>query len=243
MAGAGKIQFGTVAEAAIALGVLLPEAAMLALPADKNGEIAPEAANMLKERLQRCDALVLGPGMSISENTDRLVADMRSSPVESRSMLLDAAAMTVASKLDADIRRHEGRVILTPHHGEMALLAKMEEEAVASDPEGVARILAKHYHVVILLKGENSVIAAADGKRLTYEGGCVGPGTAGSGDVLSGIIGGLSACGVDPLTATAWSCWLHGKAGELLSREMGTVGFIASDLLPIIPRLLEQHRR
>lgn len=241
-AGAGKIQLATVAEAAIALGVLMPEAAMLALTADEHGEIAPEAANVLKDRLQRCDALVLGPGMSIGENTDRLIADMLSAPVESRSILLDAAAITVASKLKADIRRHEGRIIMTPHHGEMALLAGTTEEAVAADPEGYARKMAKRYRAIILIKGKNSMIAAADGTLLNFEGGCVGLGTAGSGDVLSGIIGGLSARGADPLTATAWGCWLHGKAGELLSREIGTVGFIASDLLPIIPRLMEQYK-
>lgn len=237
-AGAGKLQLATVRSAAIALAVLVPEAAMIALPADGDGEIAPEAARILEERLQRCDALVLGPGMSIGPRTDRLVADLLSIPAEDRTILLDAAALTSAHNLADVISRHGGRVIMTPHHGEMAHLAKVSARAVTDSPEHFAVETARAFNAVILLKASKTILAAPNGTIVVHTGGCLGLATGGSGDVLAGIIGGLAARGADPLSAAAWGCWLHGRAGEKLAETVGPLGFLAREILPIIPGLL-----
>src|SRR3546814_11890401 len=93
---------------------------MMALPSDEDGEIAAEAAAILMERVKHCDALILGPGMSISPRTDQLVAGLLTEPCPQRTIVLDAAALTSASELAPVIARPEGRVILPPHHGEMA---------------------------------------------------------------------------------------------------------------------------
>src|SRR3546814_8087703 len=90
------------------------------------------------ERVKHCDAPILGPGMSISPRTDQLVAGLLTEPCPQRTIVLDAAALTSASELAPVIARHEGRVILTPHHGEMAQLAGIASEAVAHDPVGIA---------------------------------------------------------------------------------------------------------
>jgi hydroxyethylthiazole kinase-like uncharacterized protein yjeF len=237
--GAGKLQMATVKTVAMALGVLIPEAAMIALPSDEKGEIAAEAAEVLRERFLRCDALILGPGMSIGDRTDQLVADLLSAPDASRTILLDAAALTSAQYLEGLIAAHQGHVILTPHHGEMAHLSGLEVEAVKADPEGVARDIAKRFNAIILLKGKESILAAPSGEIAIHRGGSVGLATGGSGDVLAGIIGGLAARGAAPLTAAGWGACIHGRVGEALSREMATVGFLARELLPVIPRLLE----
>ncbi|WP_327754863.1 NAD(P)H-hydrate dehydratase (plasmid) [Sphingobium sp. SJ10-10] len=239
-AGAGKVQLATVCSVATALGVLVPEASMLALPSDRNGEIAAEAVGILEEHVGRCDAMVLGPGMSVSDRTDTLVARLLASPRRELGVVLDAAALTSARDLADVIAAHDGRVIMTPHRGEMAILAGMDEAAVASDPEGIAAHIATRFQCVILLKGQESILAHPSGPSLRFDGGCVGLATAGSGDVLAGVIGGLLARGAEPLLATAWGCWLHGMAGQALSKEMGRVGFLARELAPIIPRLLDQ---
>ena len=237
--GAGKLQMATVQAVAMALGVLIPEAAMIALPSDEKGEIAAEAADVLRERLLRCDALILGPGMSIGERTDQLVADLLSAPDASRTILLDAAALTSARDLEELIAAHDGHVILTPHHGEMAHLSGLEVEAVKADLEGVARDVAKRFNAVILLKGQESLLAEPSGEIFVHRGGTVGLATGGSGDVLAGIIGGLAAQGASPLTAAGWGSWLHGRAGELLSRQVAMAGFLARELSPLIPRLID----
>ncbi len=84
------------------------------------------------------------------------------------------------------------------------------------------------------------MVAAPDGGCLLHEGGCVGLATGGSGDVLAGIVGGLAARGTEPLRAAAWGSWLHGRAGRELARTIGPIGFLARELLPLIPRLLEE---
>lgn len=237
-AGAGKLQLATVGSTATALGVLVPEAAMIALPADENGEIALEAADILVERIRRCDTLVLGPGMTAGERTDLLVARLLAEPDAARSIVLDAAALTSARDLAAQVARHDGRVVLTPHHGEMARLAGLDIGQVKADPEGVAREIAQRYRCVILLKGGSTVLATPEGGLHRFEAGCIGLATSGSGDVLAGILGGLCARGAPPATAAGWACWLHGSAGRILSERVGTVGFLARDLLELIPQLL-----
>lgn len=238
-AGAGKLQMATVQSVAMALGVLIPEAAMIALPSDEKGEIAVEAADVLRKNYLRCDALILGPGMSVGERTDQLVANLLSEPHARRTIVLDAAALTSARHLEHLIAAHDGHVILTPHHGEMAHLSGLEVEAVKADPEGVARDVAKRFNAIILLKGQESLLAEPSSEIFVHRGGTVGLATGGSGDVLAGIIGGLAAQGASPLTAAGWGSWLHGRAGEVLSREVAMTGFLARELSPLVPRLID----
>lgn len=239
-AGAGKLQMATVGAVAMSLGVLVPEAAMIALPADKDGEIAAEAADILLQRLERCDALILGPGMSAGDRTHQLVAGLLAAPDAARTIILDAAALTSARDLAPLIAQHEGRVILTPHHGEMAQLAGKDIDVIKARPEAIAAETAVQFGAVILLKSKDSILAAPDGTVLHHKGGCVGLATGGSGDVLAGIIGGLAARGAAPLAAAGWGSWVHGRAGEVLAHEIGEVGFLARELLPLIPRLVDQ---
>lgn len=240
-AGAGKLQMATVRSAAMSLGVLVPEAAMIALPAQEDGEIAAGAAAVLAEHVARCDTLIMGPGMSISAQTDELVAAILSDANKPVTIILDAAALTSARELEALIARHEGRVILTPHHGEMAALTGRSVEEIAAHPVAVASRVARQFHAVVLLKAQQSVIADPHGRCLLHRGGCVGLATGGSGDVLAGIIGGLAARGACPFEATAWGSWIHGRAGHRLASDIGGIGFLAREILPLIPRLLEEE--
>jgi hydroxyethylthiazole kinase-like uncharacterized protein yjeF len=242
-AGAGKLQMATVRSAAMSVGVLIPDAAMIALPAQEDGEIAAGAAELLTDNVAKCDALILGPGMSVSDQTDELVAAMLSVKEQPAAIVLDAAALTSARGLQSLIARQEGRVILTPHHGEMAILTGEDADGIAADPVAIARRVAQQFHAVVVLKGGESVVADPDGACLLHEGGCVGLATGGSGDVLAGIIGGLAARGAPPVTAAAWGSWVHGRAGRELAREIGPIGFLARELLPLIPRMLEEPRR
>lgn len=237
-AGAGKLQMATVRSAALPLGVLVPEAAMIALPAQNDGEIAAGAADILIERAIHCDALILGPGMSVSPQTDELVADVLTGIKAPQAVVLDAAALTAARDLRSVITRHRGHVILTPHHGEMAILAGLSHEEVAADPIGVSQDIAGRFEAVVLLKGKNSILAKPRGHVLLYQGGCAGLATGGSGDVLAGIVGGLAARGATPWEAGAWATWVHGRAGRRLETETGGVGFLARELLPLIPGIL-----
>lgn len=238
-AGAGKVRFATIPEAATAIGVLVPEAAMTTLPVNADGEIAPEAAEILRDKADTCDTMVLGPAMSGCADTEQMMARLFAEPQGLPTIVLDAGALTCARDLAPAISACGGRVILTPHHGEMARLSGARIEDVNADPDRFARETAARFNAVVLLKARESCLAGPDGTLLHFKGGAIGLATGGSGDVLAGVIGGLAARGADPLVAAAWGCSLHARAGAVLSEKVGTIGFLARELLPVIPGLLD----
>ena len=233
----------TVRAAAMSLGVLVPEAAMIALHADDDGEIASGAIELLSERLDQCDTLVLGPGMSAGNRTADLVAALLRGASAGQTIVLDAAAMTCAGILAPLIAAHQGRVIMTPHYGEMSQLTGLAREVIAEDPVSAAERAAQEFDVVLVLKGVRTVVASRRESTLLFEGGSSGLATGGSGDVLAGLIGGLAARGAAPLAAAGWGVFVHGAAGAQAARDIAEIGFLARDLLPAIPGLLADLER
>ena len=236
--GAGKLQIATVDHAAMHLGVLVPEAAMIGLPTDAEGEIAETAVYKLADAARYCDALLIGPGMVSQPSARALIEGLFPELGEHQTVILDAAAITCARPLAPIIAARAGRTILTPHHGEMARLTGATAEQIAKDPVGCARSVAELFDAVVVLKAGDTIIAGPDGETLLYTSDCVGLATGGSGDVLAGIIAGLAARGADPLTAAAWGVWLHGEAGQAAAARFGPIGFLARDLAGEIPMLM-----
>ncbi|WP_156678648.1 NAD(P)H-hydrate dehydratase [Sphingomonas profundi] len=239
-AGAGKVQLATVEPAALLLGMHVPEAAAIPLPMDAGGEIAVAAVPLLREAIERCDAFVLGPGMGDAAGAAELVEALLDTPRADLAILLDAAAIACADRFRELLCRHDGRLVLTPHHGEMAKLTGLDADAIAADPDRAARDVAERCGTVVALKSGRTLIAGPDGTLLRYAGGGVGLATGGSGDVLAGVIAGLLARGASALVATAWGVWLHGEAGRRLAGRIGTTGFLARELLAEIPGLMDR---
>jgi hydroxyethylthiazole kinase-like uncharacterized protein yjeF len=236
-AGAGKLQMATVEAVASALGVLVPEAAMVGLPMRQDGEIAQEGVTVLADLVPQCDLLLVGPGMSATSETGLFVQGLLS--LSPPALLLDAAALTCADMRELAIAAAKLPLVLTPHHGEMARLIGCDPQAIADNPSAMLADLVQRTGAFVALKGPETWIAGPETPILHFTGGCPGLGIGGSGDVLAGIIGGLIARGTLPFNAIAWGVALHGAAGQLAASEIGTVGFLARELLPKIPRLLE----
>ena len=235
-AGAGKLQMATVEAVATSLGVLVPEAAMIALPMREDGEIAPAAIDELREVAPRCDIMIVGPGMSATPETEELVEAIIG--LDPPALLLDAAALTGAKTLSDALAHYRGALVLTPHHGEMAAYTGQRIDDISADPAAAATRLAARLGGIIVLKGGETWIASPNGALHHYDGGCPGLATGGSGDVLAGIIGGLLARGANPVDAACWGTWLHGEAGVQAAAAIGPVGFMARDLLSLIPGLM-----
>lgn len=238
-AGAGKVRMATLADAALMLGLLVPEAGIVALPEGEDGEIG-EAGGALGPVLDAADVVIVGPGMTSLDAARRVAACAAHKLGDTAALLLDAAAIGCAGDLADTLRPLRGRLVFTPHHGELATLTGTEADAIAADPVHHAREAAGRYGAMVALKADQTVVAAPDGTSLHYLGGGVGLATGGSGDVLAGVIAGLLARGADPLTATAWGVWLHGHSGRRMAARHGPIGFLARELLPEIPRLLPQ---
>lgn len=237
-AGAGKVQMATVAEAALSLGIAVPEGAVFPMPANAAGELAEAAGERLVDLAGRADCLVLGPGMGREAHAAAIVAQVVARVEARLAILLDAAALSCAGDVRAAVAGHRGAMVLTPHHGEMAACSGCDEAVVAADPERAARQAATRFDAIVALKGGETIVAAPDGRVLHYAGGGVGLATGGSGDVLAGLIGGLLARGMAALEATAWGVWLHGEAGRRLAERDGPIGFMARDLPPLVPGLM-----
>lgn len=236
-AGAGKLQMATVEAVASALGVLVPEAAMVGLPMREDGEIAQEGVAVLSNLVPRCDALLVGPGMSATSETGLFVQGLLA--LSPPALLLDAAALTCAKPSALATAAAKLPLVLTPHHGEMARLIGCDPQAVAEDPSAMLVDLVQRTGAFVALKGPETWIGGPDTPILHFTGGCPGLGIGGSGDVLAGIIGGFIARGASPFVAIAWGVAIHGAAGQLAASEIGAIGFLARELLPRIPRLLE----
>ncbi len=241
-AGAGRVQLATASSVAHALAVAFPEARVVGLPQTRTGELAANAAGALGRELEACGALLLGPGMSDDVAVKPLLERARRARCAC-TLVLDAAALRVLrARRPLSAPRLAG-IIATPHAGEMADLWSCERAEAEAEPLRVARAAAQALGVVMVLKSTETFIVDPDGTAFRNVAGNPGLATAGSGDTLSGVIAGLAARGAAPLQAAVWGVYLHAKAGEVLKRKMGGLGYLASELAAEIPRLMEQRSR
>jgi ADP-dependent NAD(P)H-hydrate dehydratase len=236
-AGAGKLQIGAPRSLAVALALAIPEARVLPAAETQDGDLAPEAAHELGQALARCDAAVIGPGMLNKDLAGELA--LRMAEAEGPAMVVDAAAMVGLAADPARARAQSGRLVLTPHAGEMASLLDREKHEVEADPLGAAREAAGRLQAVVAMKGAETFIVTPDGSAWRHRSQAVGLGTSGSGDVLAGTIAGLLARGASPAQATVWGVHVHGEAGVRLARRIARVGFLARELLEEIAPVLD----
>ena len=153
--------------------------------------------------------------------------------------MIDAGALTGLSAAAA-LAPLAGRLVLTPHEGEMAALLGVPGGEVEADPAAAARRAAAQWSATVALKGRDTYVASPDGLVWRHEGPVPGLGVSGSGDVLAGVIGGLLAQGAPPATATLWGVWLHAMAGRTLAEDVGPSGYLARELAARIPGLRRQ---
>jgi hydroxyethylthiazole kinase-like uncharacterized protein yjeF len=234
-AGAGRLQIATVQSAAPQLGMTMPEAMVVGLAEGRDGGFAPSTVKPLTERAAKADAVVAGPGMKGNSHTAKLAAGLVGN---GNSLALDAALLHVLPERQQEVKRSICPPILLPHAGEMASLLRCDEKEVKADPLAAGRACADRYDAVTLVKGVESYIVAPDGTAFLYRGGGPGLGVSGSGDTLAGIVGGLLARRVEPLTALLWAVWCHGEAGRRLGKKVGTLGYLAREIPDEVPALL-----
>jgi ADP-dependent NAD(P)H-hydrate dehydratase len=238
-AGAGKVQLAVSSSVAAPLAVAIPEARVFAMRETATGGIDPGEAKRLIAHARDCRALLVGPGMMDHEAAAALTAALLREAGHA-STVLDAAALAGLSQREAGLREKAERVVITPHPGEMARLLDTDIATIEADPLAHAREAANRFGVVAVLKSARTHIVGRDGAAFHLDEGAIGLATAGSGDVLTGIIAGLLARGADPLCAALWGVHLPHEAGARLARKIGPLGYLARELLPEIPRVLHE---
>ncbi|MEW6218448.1 MAG: NAD(P)H-hydrate dehydratase [Thermodesulfobacteriota bacterium] len=218
----------------------LLEAMTVPLPA-AGGGLAAEALPEIRAALTGKSALVIGPGLGTGPAIRLLLAGL----LEDLALpvVLDADALTILAQerslLDG-LARLAGRVVLTPHPGEMGRLTGTSAKAVQGARIAQAEALARRHGVVLALKGSRTLIAGPEGDLAVCPAGNPGMACGGMGDVLAGIIGGLLAQGVPSWQAACLGVYAHGLAGDRLARRLGGHrGLLASELADELPGVLE----
>lgn len=212
------------------------EVMTIGLPQTPERTLGEESFEALKSAMLGKSAIVIGPGMGRGRGAAKFVeAVLRAAKTP---VVVDADGLyAMAGRLDA-IKGCAADIVLTPHPGEAAWLLGVKTRDIQSDRVGSALTLAKKSGAIVVLKGASTVIADPDGEIFINPTGNAGLSTAGTGDVLAGMIGGLCAQGYDVSASSVAAVYIHGLAADGIKKERGVAGMMATDLLPEIPRLM-----
>jgi len=238
--GAGLVTVACAESLNAILEVKLTEPMTAPVPEVPGGFLSSKALGRILSLAAKVNAVVLGPGVGRHHETGTLMKELvlkLTAP-----MVVDADALNLLGGQTDVFRAARAPVIVTPHPGEAAGLLKTTIPDVESRRLAVAKQIAREYNVTAILKGPWTVVASPSGEVRINPTGNRALGTAGTGDVLSGILGGLLAQRLSPFDAAAVGVYVHGLAGERASKKLGLDGVLAGDLLPEIPRVLRRLR-
>jgi NAD(P)H-hydrate epimerase len=241
-AGAGLVTLALPAAIHAVVAARLAEATWLLLPfEEESGTVAADAAPVVVERLDRYDALLLGPGLGQARETGAFVETLLASVTERAcSLVVDADGLNILAGIEDWPGRLPPSGILTPHPGEMARLMACTTGEVQAGRLAAARSQAAAWGQVVVLKGAYTVVAAPGGRTAILPFANPGLATAGTGDVLAGTIVALRAQGLGAFEAAAAGAYLHGLAGELACLEFGAAGMVAGDVLAYLAQAWRQ---
>ncbi len=231
-AGAGYVQVAVPKAAQATLELRLLEAMTRGLP-DRDGGHTEDGVEALAEMAERAGAVVLGPGLG---RTEGAVAFARGAATAvAAPLLIDADGLNAHAGALDELAVRDGATVLTPHEAELGRLLERTPEAVAADRLAAAREAAATSGAVVLLKGDDTIVARPDGLTAVSRGGTPALATAGTGDVLSGLIGALLAKGVEPFPAAALGTLAHAGAGRAAAERHGADHVVAGDVIEALP--------
>ncbi len=231
-AGAGYVQVAVPRAAQTTLELRLLEAMTRGLP-DRDGGHTEEGVAVVAEMAERAGAVVLGPGIGRGQGAQefaRGVARTVQAP-----LLIDADGLNAHAGALDELAGRRSPTVLTPHEAELGRLLERETDAIAADRLACAREAAATSNAIVLLKGDDSIVARPDGVVAVSPGGTPALATAGTGDVLSGLIGALLAKGMEPFAATALGVLAHVHAGRGAAGRHGADHVLAGDVIEALP--------
>jgi ADP-dependent NAD(P)H-hydrate dehydratase / NAD(P)H-hydrate epimerase len=218
---------------AIIAGAGTPELMTRALP-EQDGALTQAAVAQVLQAAERGGALALGPGLGRSDGARAFARELaQRAPV---AMVLDADGLNAhAGRLEA-LSARTAATVLTPHAGELARLLELDSAEVERERLRHVRVAARRAAAVVVLKGDDTLVADPAGRVAVSRGGSPALATAGTGDVLTGVIAALLAAGVDAFAAAAAAVWLHAQAGRRAASGVGCAeGVIATDVIEALP--------
>ncbi len=217
----------------------LMEGIAVALPESEQNCLTGASLSHLLQASRGKNVAALGPGIGLDPETGEMIRSLI--PKMRIPVILDADGISQIASDPEVLKNAKVPVILTPHPGEMARLTGASGERLATRRVDVAREFAAGYGVIVVLKGARTVVAEPQGTTWINTTGNPGMATAGTGDVLTGIIAGLVAQGMRPLEAALSGVYLHGACGDRAANRRGDRGLLARDLLHELPNVLKER--
>src|SRR3954470_16447252 len=234
--GAGYVTVGAPASLELSFTVRLLEAMMIGLPED-DGALSKEAVGPALRAIKRATAVVLGPGLSKKAGARDFALEMFERI--DVPLVIDADGLNaLAGVFPEDLPMRPWPTVLTPHEGELGRLLDIESEEVSGHRVKHARAAAKAAKAFVVLKGDDTVVVSPNGTAAISRGQAPALATAGTGDVLAGVIGAMLAKGLAPAHAASAGVYAHLRAGQLAAAPDGPDGVIASDVIRALPAAL-----
>jgi hydroxyethylthiazole kinase-like uncharacterized protein yjeF len=205
-----------------------------------SGSIALENKDELLELSQTVDMVILGPGLSLTGETQELVRNL--APQMDKPLLIDGDGITAIAENVGQIRKRKAPTILTPHLGEMSRIAKVEVGEIDRNKVDILQRTAKELNAIMILKGAHSLVGYPDGTVFINVSGNSGMATAGSGDVLTGTVAAMYGLGLPLEDAVRMGVFIHGFSGDVAAVDKGEDGITAQDILDYLPETVKLYR-
>jgi len=235
--GCGLVTLGIAKTLNPILETQLIEVMTLPLIDDAPGVLGESAFDQILHASKGKRCVAIGPGMGTSLKTEALVHKLIQEITI--PIVIDADALNVLEGHTTCLQKAKARHILTPHPGEFARLTGRSVKDIQSERILSARDFAKAHNVIVVLKGEKTIIAHPDGRIAINPTGNPGMASGGMGDVLTGMIAGMIAQNMPPEAAVETAVFIHGMASDMLRCKMGNIGFLASDVINILPQAID----
>ncbi|MCM8800185.1 MAG: NAD(P)H-hydrate dehydratase [Candidatus Omnitrophica bacterium] len=240
--GAGLVTLGIPEGLNDAIIKIKPKEVMtLPLEETEEGTLNLKSYKKIKDFIKNTDVVVIGPGLGKNNFTYRLVRKLISNI--DKPMVIDADGLNaLVGHLDLLLTSELSSFItsiLTPHPGEMARLLGKSTESIQNRRKDIAKWFSKRYNCILVLKGYRTIVADPKGKFYINTTGNPGMATAGSGDVLTGMIAAFLGQKLNPFDSAKYAVYLHGLAGDLAAKEKTQLGMIASDIIAKIPEAIK----
>ena len=220
------------------MAIKLNEVIVRSVEDENKGYFNGASRDGLMEEIRDKDVLCIGMGMGCCPERYKLMKDIILS-VEG-PMVLDADGINCISENLNILLEKKGKIVLTPHLGELSRLLGVDIKDIREDRFYYGKYLSKKYDVTLIMKGEKTLVFSPDREVYINKSGNPGMATAGSGDVLSGVIASLIGQGLEVEVASELGVYLHGLAGDLAAKDKGEYGLIAGDIVEYLPRAIEE---
>ncbi|MFA6457492.1 MAG: NAD(P)H-hydrate dehydratase, partial [Bacteroidota bacterium] len=237
--GAGQVILGVPESEYPVIAKRTVEVMPLGLPDTVDGSIARAAMKEIYKRIDWSTVVLLGCGMSQQQETQELIREVIRSTT--KPMVVDADGLNALAGHNEILKnRKSHQIVITPHHGEFSKLTGIASTEIEQQKFSLASAFAQYYNVIVVLKGAPTIVAEPGGKIFVNSTGNPGMSTAGSGDVLAGMIASLMGQGNSALEAAVNAVFLHGRAGDIGAAKIGMHSLMAGDLIRYLPNAVRE---